>query len=113
LILLSITLKRGSRVDRWLALCLATLIAAIAGAQDKPYFVTYSHDLEEPGNLEVETKTALAQARWRQPLRSHCNGVRIRHARLVDHRALSRRPGHRKRFDGIHRLGDWRIAFGR
>jgi len=29
-------------------------------AQDKPYFVTYSHDLEEPGNLEIETKTALA-----------------------------------------------------
>src|SRR3974390_3278274 len=30
-------------------------------AQEKPYFVTYSHDLEEPGNLEFETKTALAQ----------------------------------------------------
>jgi hypothetical protein len=30
-------------------------------AQEKPYFVTYSHDLEEPGNLDVETKTALAQ----------------------------------------------------
>ena len=30
-------------------------------AQEKPYFVTYSHDLEEPGNLEIETKTALGQ----------------------------------------------------
>src|SRR6185437_11987543 len=30
-------------------------------AQDKPYFVTYSHDLEEPGTLEIETKTALAR----------------------------------------------------
>ncbi|KAA6461117.1 hypothetical protein DYQ86_12760 [Acidobacteria bacterium AB60] len=30
-------------------------------AQDKPYFVTYSHDLEEPGNLEVETKSAIAR----------------------------------------------------
>ena len=29
-----------------------------AQAQDKPYFVTYSHDLEEPGELELETKTA-------------------------------------------------------
>jgi len=28
-------------------------------AQDKPYFVTYSHDLEEPGELEIETKTAI------------------------------------------------------
>lgn len=30
-------------------------------AQEKPYFVTYSHDLEEPGNLEIETKTALGK----------------------------------------------------
>jgi len=30
-------------------------------AQEKPYFVTYSHDLEEPGNLDLETKTAFAQ----------------------------------------------------
>lgn len=36
-------------------------LAACAAAQEKPYFVTYSHDLEEPGNLEIETKTALAR----------------------------------------------------
>lgn len=30
-------------------------------AQEKPYFVTYSQDLEEPGNLEIETKTALSR----------------------------------------------------
>ncbi len=39
-------------------------------AQEKPYFVTYSHDLEEPGNLEIETKTALAQ-----PADSHRYGA--------------------------------------
>lgn len=38
--------------------------------QEKPYFVTYSHDLEEPGNLEIETKTALAQ-----PKTSHRYGA--------------------------------------
>lgn len=32
-----------------------------ARAQEKPYFVTYSYDLEEPGNLDIETKTALAR----------------------------------------------------
>jgi hypothetical protein len=37
------------------------LLAPPAHAQDKPYFVTYSHDLEEPGNLEIETKTAIAR----------------------------------------------------
>lgn len=30
-------------------------------AQDKPYFVTYSQDLEEPGNLEFENKSALGK----------------------------------------------------
>jgi len=43
------------------AAALALLILPAAHAQDKPYFVTYSHDLEEPGNLEIEIKTALAQ----------------------------------------------------
>ena len=28
-----------------------------AGAQESPYFVTYDHHLEEPGNLEVETQS--------------------------------------------------------
>jgi hypothetical protein len=43
-----------------MAVWLTLLIATLAHAQDKPYFVTYSQDLEEPGNLEIETKTALA-----------------------------------------------------
>ncbi len=44
--------------------CAAVLVAGLAAgaaAQEKPYFVTYSHDLEEPGNLEIETKTALGK----------------------------------------------------
>ena len=45
----------------WLAAWFAFFITPFGRAQDKPYFVTYSHDLEEPGNLEIETKTALAQ----------------------------------------------------
>jgi len=45
-----------------LALCLAFFQSAPpAHDQEKPYFVTYSHDLEEPGNLDIETKTALAR----------------------------------------------------
>ena len=44
-----------------LALSLPLLARPFAVGQEKPYFVTYSHDLEEPGNLEVETKTALAR----------------------------------------------------
>lgn len=37
------------------------LSAPLARSQEKPFFVTYSYDLEEPGNLELETKTALAR----------------------------------------------------
>jgi hypothetical protein len=37
------------------------LTASAAFGQEKPYFVTYSHDLEEPGNLEIESKTALGE----------------------------------------------------
>ena len=46
---------------RWLVVCLPVLFAMAGRAQEKPYFVAYSHDLEEPGNLEIETKTALAR----------------------------------------------------
>lgn len=45
----------------WPAALFALFITPLGRAQDKPYFVTYSHDLEEPGNLEIETKTALAR----------------------------------------------------
>ena len=54
------------------ALLLAFTVGLVfpAVAQDKPYFVTYSHDLEEPGNLEIETKSALAR-----PERGHHFGA--------------------------------------
>ena len=49
----------------WLIAFLPWLLLPAAShlsfAQDKPYFVTYSQDLEEPGNLEIETKTAIAE----------------------------------------------------
>jgi hypothetical protein len=31
--------------------------------QERPYFVTYSADMEEPGNLEIETKSAIGKPR--------------------------------------------------
>lgn len=44
-----------------LALFLPVLLVPGTHAQEKPYFVTYPHDLEEPGNLEIETKSAIAE----------------------------------------------------
>jgi len=40
---------------------LLPVLGPLARTQEKPYFVTYSHDMEEPGNLDVETKSALAR----------------------------------------------------
>jgi hypothetical protein len=34
--------------------CLALMTSPRAWAQETPYFITYSHHLEEPGNLEIE-----------------------------------------------------------
>jgi hypothetical protein len=43
---------------------LAPLVMAASGccyAQERPYFVTYSHEMEEPGNLEIEMTSALGK----------------------------------------------------
>jgi hypothetical protein len=40
------------------------LWAAACHAQEKPYFVTYSHDLEEPDNLEIALKTTQATPKY-------------------------------------------------
>lgn len=48
----------------WLAALL--LLAAIprSAAQEPPYFVAYSHALEEPGNLEISMKNAAATPKY-------------------------------------------------
>ncbi len=38
----------------------AIFVAAACVAQERPYFVTYSHEMEEPGNLEIEFFNAVA-----------------------------------------------------
>ena len=52
------------------ALFLTTLLvlAPAARAQDKPYFVTYDHHLEEPGNLEISMSNTLGVPRTGQPV---------------------------------------------
>lgn len=51
------------QVFKWIAVSVLLLGCRWAGAQELPYFVTYSHALEEPGNLEIETKTAIGKPR--------------------------------------------------
>jgi hypothetical protein len=41
-------------------LCVVALLWVLPlAAQERPYFVTYSHELEEPGNLEIEVMNAI------------------------------------------------------
>ena len=39
---------------RRLFLSLIVFFPILAAAQERPYFVTYSHEMEEPGNLDIE-----------------------------------------------------------
>jgi hypothetical protein len=41
----------------FLLLASAFLLSRTAFAQESPFFVTYTHHMEEPGNLEIETAT--------------------------------------------------------
>jgi len=54
-------LKRSLGLGLLFALFFAFAPPPALQAQEKPYFVTYSQDLEEPGNLEIESKTTLGQ----------------------------------------------------
>ena len=53
---------------RALPLFLLLAAASIVRAQEAPYFVTYDHHLEEPGNLELETSSTLGIPRSGQRL---------------------------------------------
>lgn len=39
--------------------CLFVFLPTLGRAQEQPYFVTYSQDMEEPGNLEIESFNAV------------------------------------------------------
>lgn len=50
-------------------LCLLFILATMAAcAQESPYFVTYDHHMEEPGNLEIETSSTTGIPRAGQQL---------------------------------------------
>src|SRR6202158_5449431 len=40
---------------------LAAFFTARGQAQERPYFVTYSHEMEEPGNLDIEVFNAVGK----------------------------------------------------
>jgi len=48
-------------------LVLIVSLTAIAAAQEPPYFITYSHAMEEPGNLEISFKGAQASPKYANP----------------------------------------------
>ena len=51
-------------MSRWIALLLFCATTSFCHAQEPPYFVTYSHDMEEPGNLDIEFKGVQASPKY-------------------------------------------------
>jgi hypothetical protein len=51
------TITAFRRARAWLVFLFLLVPLLLAHAQEAPYFVTYDHHLEEPGNLEIETST--------------------------------------------------------
>jgi len=61
-------LKEGGsiRISAFLVIPILIIVTASwipAAAQETPYFVTYSHHLEEPGNLEIESNSIFGTQR--------------------------------------------------
>ena len=51
-------MKTTKRIQSaFLALPLLSALAAPLAASGWPYFITYTHQMEEPGNLEIASKT--------------------------------------------------------
>jgi hypothetical protein len=46
---------------------IVSLAAGVCRAQEPPYFVTYSHSLEEPGNLEIALKGVQGSPKYANP----------------------------------------------
>jgi hypothetical protein len=51
----------GPSVSLFLEAFALLFFSSVCLAQERPYFVTYSADMEEPGNLEIETRSAIGK----------------------------------------------------
>jgi len=56
-----VSLRRWVPLAAIMAFLTTPMLTAPAHAQEWPYFVTYSHDMEEPGNLEIAAKSAIGK----------------------------------------------------
>jgi hypothetical protein len=50
----------------WIRKSLWFVLVPMCGAAENPFFITYSHQMEEPGNLEVATKTVTGTPKARR-----------------------------------------------
>ena len=85
----------------WPWFCSASLKSQ---AQEKPYFVTYSQDMEEPGNLDIETYNVVGNPKGGDAFLGSDIEFEYGVNGLVDHRVLSRRAGHAEPKHHLHRL---------
>jgi hypothetical protein len=65
-----------------------------AEAQEKPYFVTYDHHMEEPGNLEISTNPVVGHAKGINSFIGRLDRNRIWREGVVDIGVLPRHAAH-------------------
>ena len=82
---------------------LFAFLPGAAPAQENPYFVSYAHFLEEPGNLEIEYFSTFGTQRGGNNF--HAYWMEFEYgANLVDHRILPGWPDYVRGFHFIHSL---------
>ena len=95
----AVTTRENEIMKQSLGICIFIFFISVlcAYAQEPPYFVAYSHDLEEPGNLEIAVKSANGSPKNGNPFVSETMELEYGANRLVDDRSLSGRPAHIER----------------
>ena len=79
-----------TRQSRWMPVIAVLLFVEILlgfqvslHAQERPYFVTYSQDMEEPGNLDIESYNVVGNPKGGEPSWAQTR-TGIRNQDLVD-----------------------------
>lgn len=55
------TLRLCAPISLWPLVLVVLALSSICAGQERPYFVTYSAEMEEPGNLEIATKSVIGR----------------------------------------------------
>jgi len=102
------------RLVRFLSfLVMLCFLLPAAEGEEAPYFVTYDHQLEEPGNLEIATSSTMGVPRAGEKF-YFAPYVEFEYAWRVDGHRNSTSKGNRRGMTAqFSPAGDWKTVSGR